>query len=77
MSEKGITVIDQPLGMPDRVVRAEHGIVRNSLNPSHTVRQRPTQAVSGTGAAGPPAKIPIPVVHPCILAGRHHRTVAE
>jgi hypothetical protein len=33
------------------------------------VRQRPAQAVSGTGVAGPPARIPIPAVHPCILAG--------
>src|ERR1700738_4055528 len=77
MGVKWVTIVDQPLGLSDRVVRAEHDILRNPLNPSRTVRQRPAKAVSGTGVAGPPAKIPIPVVHPCILAGRHRRTVDE
>jgi hypothetical protein len=69
MGVKGITIVDQPLGLPDRVVRAEYDIFRNSLDPSRAVWQRPTLAVSGTGVAGPPAKVPIPAVHPCILAG--------
>ena len=66
---EGVAIVDQPLGLPDRVVRAEHDILSNPLNPSRTVRQRPAQAVSGTGVAGPPARIPISAVHPCILAG--------
>jgi hypothetical protein len=64
---KGVTVVDEPLRLPHRIVRAEHGVLGNPVNPARTMRQRPALGISGTGVAGPSGGVPVTAVHPCMM----------
>jgi len=65
---KGVTVVNEPLRLPQRVVRAEHGVLGNPVNPARAMRQRPALSISRTGVAGPSGGVPVTAVHPCMMA---------
>jgi hypothetical protein len=65
---KGITVVDQALGLLHRIVRAEHDILGNPIDTGCTTWQRPALGIAGTGVAGPSSGIPVTAVHPCMMS---------
>jgi cysteinyl-tRNA synthetase len=67
---KGTALIDEPLGLPQSLVRAESDVLGHSINSAGTARQRTTQSIPGTGIAGASSAVSVSAVHTSMMAGR-------
>ncbi len=67
MGRKGVTVVNEPLRVAHRIVRAEHDVLGTPVNPVRAMRQRPALGISGPGVTSPPGGIAVTVVHPCMM----------
>lgn len=67
VSVERVTVVDQLLGLAQRLVRTQHDVLGNPVDPLHPMGQRPALGISGAGVAGPAAGVPVTVAHPSMM----------
>ncbi len=69
MRVERIPMVDQLLGLAQRLVRAQHDILGHPLDPLRTMGQRAAQCVARAGIASPPLRVPVAAAHVSMMAG--------